>query len=144
MAYKITDACIACGACADSCPAGAIKEGDGKYEIDENYCETAHGKTPVIGWNMFWGYNDGKHMDYDRGATGALAMYNAIVQAAKDMMADNTKATEINLVIPAGTAIQNARGTSLNDPGSAESPSATKLLTRDGYHASVGIGRYQI
>ena len=33
MAYKITDACIACGACADACPVSAISEGDGKYEI---------------------------------------------------------------------------------------------------------------
>ncbi|MBR0443621.1 MAG: 4Fe-4S binding protein, partial [Clostridia bacterium] len=24
MAYKITDDCIACGACADECPTGAI------------------------------------------------------------------------------------------------------------------------
>ena len=34
MAYKITDACIACGTCADACPVSAISEGDGKYEID--------------------------------------------------------------------------------------------------------------
>ena len=28
MAYKITDACIACGACAAQCPVEAISEGD--------------------------------------------------------------------------------------------------------------------
>ena len=38
MAYKITDACISCGACADACPLSAISEGDGKYEIDEATC----------------------------------------------------------------------------------------------------------
>lgn len=38
MAYKISDACIACGACAGECPVGAIKEGDGKYEIDAGAC----------------------------------------------------------------------------------------------------------
>ena len=38
MAYKITDACIACGACAAECPVEAISEGDGKYEIDPEVC----------------------------------------------------------------------------------------------------------
>lgn len=38
MAYKITDACISCGACAAECPVGCISEGDGKFVIDESAC----------------------------------------------------------------------------------------------------------
>ena len=38
MAYKITDACIACSACAEGCPVEAISEGDGKFEIDADKC----------------------------------------------------------------------------------------------------------
>ena len=38
MAYKITDACISCGACVDACPVSAIAEGDGKYEINADAC----------------------------------------------------------------------------------------------------------
>ncbi len=38
MAYTITDACIACGACASECPVDAITEGDGKYEINKDEC----------------------------------------------------------------------------------------------------------
>lgn len=37
MAYKITDECLACGACEDECPEGAISEGD-IYVIDESLC----------------------------------------------------------------------------------------------------------
>ena len=50
MAYKITDACIACGACAGNCPVGAISEGDGQYVIDEAACiscGTCAGNCPV-------------------------------------------------------------------------------------------------
>lgn len=38
MAFKITDACVACGACASQCPVEAISEGDGKFEIDADTC----------------------------------------------------------------------------------------------------------
>ena len=38
MAFKISNDCIACGACASECPVGAISEGDGKFEIDANAC----------------------------------------------------------------------------------------------------------
>lgn len=39
MAYKITDECMACGLCASECPAEAISEGDGKFEIDADICQ---------------------------------------------------------------------------------------------------------
>lgn len=38
MAFKITDACIKCGACAEGCPVAAIKEGENQYEIDADTC----------------------------------------------------------------------------------------------------------
>ena len=38
MAYKITEDCIACGACAAECPTEAISEGDGIYVIDAEEC----------------------------------------------------------------------------------------------------------
>ncbi|MFI3288982.1 MAG: 4Fe-4S binding protein [Rikenellaceae bacterium] len=37
MAYKITDACIACGTCIDECPVEAISAGD-LYVIDASAC----------------------------------------------------------------------------------------------------------
>jgi ferredoxin len=38
MAYKITDACTACGTCKETCPAGAISEGDPIFKIDPDTC----------------------------------------------------------------------------------------------------------
>lgn len=38
MAFKISDDCISCGACAAECPVEAISEGAEHYEIDPNKC----------------------------------------------------------------------------------------------------------
>ena len=50
MAYKISDDCIACGACASGCPVDAISEGEGKYVIDADTCiscGSCEGACPV-------------------------------------------------------------------------------------------------
>ena len=39
MAHKITDECVACGACADPRPGGASSLGDaGIYVVDQDAC----------------------------------------------------------------------------------------------------------
>jgi ferredoxin len=38
VAYKITDDCIACGACEAECKNEAIKEGETAYVIDADKC----------------------------------------------------------------------------------------------------------
>lgn len=38
MAYKISDACIACGACEAECPVNAISAGDPTYVINPDVC----------------------------------------------------------------------------------------------------------
>ena len=48
MAYKITDDCISCGACAGTCPVGAISEGENHYEIDANMYASPLSKGAVI------------------------------------------------------------------------------------------------
>ncbi|MBQ9081591.1 MAG: 4Fe-4S binding protein [Clostridia bacterium] len=37
MSHIVTDECIACGACADTCPVGAIEIGD-KAVINKDVC----------------------------------------------------------------------------------------------------------
>ena len=38
MAYRISDECISCGACAAECPVQCISQGDTKFVIDESKC----------------------------------------------------------------------------------------------------------
>jgi ferredoxin len=38
MARIISDSCISCGSCADTCPVSAIAAGDNKYVVDADTC----------------------------------------------------------------------------------------------------------
>ena len=38
MAHTVSSECVACGACVDTCPVGAISEGDTQYVIDADTC----------------------------------------------------------------------------------------------------------
>lgn len=46
MAHKITDECIACGACSGECPVDAISEGD-IFVIDPDTCTDCDACTEV-------------------------------------------------------------------------------------------------
>ena len=35
MAYRITEKCISCGACAAECPVGCISQGEERFVIDQ-------------------------------------------------------------------------------------------------------------
>ena len=39
MAYRITDACIACDLCVEQCPIDAIEEGDPIYVVTDLCCD---------------------------------------------------------------------------------------------------------
>lgn len=82
----------------------------------------------VLMFHQTWAYapgsNHGGFVAYDR---NQMKMYNAIVETVNQ----EVPKVDIKLVIPSGTAIQNARTSSLGDD-----------LTRDGFHLSLPHGRY--
>ena len=81
-----------------------------------------------LAWHMTWAYKTGSsHSDFSKYNRDQMTMYNAIVNAVNTKILTNSK---IEIVIPSGTSIQNARTSIVGD------------MTRDGYHLSYGIGRY--
>ena len=88
-------------------------------DIVSSYCPTAQ-----IVWHMTWAYEESANPHTHLAAYGGdqMRMYNALVSAAITAKAN---IPAIDLIAPTGTAIQNARATSIGD-----------TLTRDGYHLS--------
>lgn len=86
-------------------------------------------ETSKYAWHMTWAYqSDSTHSSFNKYNNDQLTMYNSIVSSIKKKVDTNT---DIDLVIPVGTAIQNARTSTIGD-----------TLTRDGYHLSYDLGRY--
>ncbi len=82
-------------------------------------------------FHMTWAYQQNStHAGFANYNNDQMTMYQSILNAVNEKVMDNTN---INDVIPAGTAIQNLRTSYLGD-----------TLTRDGYHMSYGIGRYTV
>lgn len=78
----------------------------------------------TLAWQMAWSYWTG----YGRIPYGEMR-YKMICEAVKEQIKENG----IDIIIPIGTALENARSTSLQTP---------HALTRDGTHLSFGAGRY--
>lgn len=80
-------------------------------------------------WHMTWAYSkDSTHPAFANYGNDQLKMYNDIVDCVKSEV---LKSGDFVGVIPSGTAIQNARTSSLGDN-----------LDRDGFHLSYDLGRY--
>ena len=79
-------------------------------------------------FHQTWAYAaDSKHKGFENYDKNQMQMYQAIVSTVKEAV----KKAGIKLVIPSGTAIQNGRTSFVGDN-----------FTRDGYHLSLGLGRF--
>lgn len=85
-------------------------------------------KTKLV-WHQTWAYSPtSNHGEYGNYGSNQQVMYDSIMSACCRVVADNHA---LSLIVPAGTAIQNAR-----------SACGDQDLTRDGYHLDLLIGRY--
>ncbi len=89
---------------------------------------TANEEAKIV-FNMTWAYQQNStHQEFVKYNKNQITMYEAIVEAVKEKVRSNE---DISMVIPVGTAIQNARTSFIGD-----------TLTRDGYHLTYDFGRY--
>ena len=79
-------------------------------------------------WHMTWAYQgNSTHSGFSNYNNDQTTMYNAIISATQSKIVNNSN---IDKIVPNGTAIQTARTSYLGD-----------TLTRDGYHLSYAQGR---
>ena len=79
-------------------------------------------------WHQTWAYSsDSDHGEFPKYGSDQMQMYEAIVAATKNALKDN----KFDMLVPSGTAIQNARTSYIGDK-----------MNRDGYHLEVNYGRY--
>lgn len=91
------------------------------------YIKKLSPKSKII-WHQTWAYaSTSNHVAFPDYGNDQMRMYNEIVAASRKAMKDNG----IKIVIPSGTAVQNARTTFIGDN-----------MNRDGYHLQLTYGRY--
>ena len=94
-----------------------------RYVIDNE------GPDVKIMWHMTWAYaTTSNHGEFPKYGKDQMKMYKGILASVKQARVDNRR---IKTIIPAGTAIQNGRTSSLGD-----------TFNRDGYHLELTYGRY--
>lgn len=92
------------------------------------YVNTIKPQKAKLIYHQTWAYQqDSKHKGFANYNNNQVEMYNAIVEATKKI----DKSKKFTYIIPAGTAIQNGRTSSLGDN-----------FTRDGYHLDLNYGRF--
>ena len=93
------------------------------------YVVEKEGPDVRILWHMTWAYaTTSTHSGFANYGKDQMTMYKAILSSVKQARVDNRR---INTLIPAGTAIQNGRTSSLGD-----------TFNRDGFHLELTYGRF--
>lgn len=94
-----------------------------------------------LGFHQTWAYaQDSDHRGFALYDRNQFRMYASIVAAVEDAMQEHRD--DLSFYIPTGTAIQNARTTSLVAQAIGEGEPVNRELTRDGYHLNYVVGRY--
>ncbi|WP_018631148.1 DUF4886 domain-containing protein [Niabella aurantiaca] len=92
-----------------------------------NYVRSQAPHAALI-YHQTWAYQQNStHKGFANYDNNQTVMYRAIMDATRRI----SKSGEFRFIVPAGTAIQNARTSSLGDK-----------LTRDGYHLQLDYGRF--
>ena len=94
-----------------------------------------------LGFHQTWAYaQDSDHRGFALYDRNQYLMYANIVAAVEEAVHEHKD--DLSFYIPSGTAIQNARTSSLIGSGVGEGQAVNRELTRDGYHLNYTIGRY--
>lgn len=95
-----------------------------------------------LGFHQTWAYaQDSDHRGFANYGHNQFLMYAHITTAVEEAM--DFHRGDLSFYIPSGTAIQNARTSSLTDSTPDDTP-VNRELTRDGYHLNYTIGRYTV
>lgn len=107
----------------------------GKYDVIMkslpelvNYVDSLKSSKTKLVYHQTWAYQqDSEHKGFANYGRDQTTMYQGIIHATKNIK----KSAAFSFVVPVGTAIQNARTSSIGDK-----------YTRDGYHLQLDYGRF--